>query len=715
MIKRMMAKLLLAMVLLMSQSVFAGNGLLFNVTSTGTPANISITLCLNGAGQLSCQNYTVTGLNLSITTVPNHTYPSVGIKINTPGYTLGNLGLACTPNGSGYCLFSVSNTQAKAISLVVNGPLAISPSTLPAAMLNTTYNQSITASGGVAPYTYVITSGALPTGLSLSTSGVISGTPTADGTSSFTVTATDANTPTANTGSQVYSVVVTGSLVLSPSTLPTGTLNTAYTQMITANGGIGPYTYAVTSGTLPPGLVLNSSSGVISGTPTSDGTYPFTVTATDTNSSDTGSRAYSVVVTGSLVLSPSTLPAGTTGTAYNQTIAASGGIGPYTYAVTSGTLPTGLILDTNSGVISGTPTSAATYSFTVTATDTQSTDTGSQAYSIQIVAPPSTTLTESVSSLGLEASGNARTITLTNTGADTAFNVTYSPSPALPSGTTITPTNCGNIVSIGTCVLTIHPGATPSATAYNTSPTPITLSVQGTNTNTLTPTLNIVTFGSVYQSGFIYSIDDTTPSTGSIGGKVAAVTDQAAAYPNGIIWSSDGSGTTVSNIAIFGISETSTSASPNPSTGQIAGQSACNGKTDGSCDTTNIVTYYNANRTTGGAAPTPLTHYASGLCKASMGGYTDWYLPAICEMGPASNGSGCVSGTPNIVTNLPSLLTSCTGSSCLAGSYWSSTEYSGDPPSSAWSQYFASGGGSSQYNDGKYLHLGVRCSRALTL
>ena len=510
-------------------------------------------------------------------------------------------------------------------------------------------------------------------------------------------------------------MVVTGSLVLSPSTLPTGTLNTAYTQMITANGGIGPYTYAVTSGTLPPGLVLNSSSGVISGTPTSDGTYPFTVTATDTNSSDTGSRAYSVVVTGSLVLSPSTLPAGTTGTAYNQTIAASGGIGPYTYAVTSGTLPTGLILDTNSGVISGTPTSAATYSFTVTATDTQSTDTGSQAYSIQIVAPPSTTLTESVSSLGLEASGNARTITLTNTGAYTAFNVTYSPSPALPSGTTITPTNCGNIVSIGTCVLTIHPGATPSATAYNTSPTPITLSVQGTNTNTLTPTLNIVTFGSVYQSGFIYSIDDTTPSTGSIGGKVAAVTDQAAAYPNGIIWSSDGSGTTVSNIAIFGISETSTSASPNPSTGQIAGQSACNGKTDGSCDTTNIVTYYNANRTTGGAAPTPLTQYASGLCKASMGGYTDWYLPAICEMGPASNGSGCVSGTPNIVTNLPSLLTSCTGSSCLAGSYWSSTEYSGDPPSSAWSQYFASGGGSSQYNDGKYLHLGVRCSRALTL
>ena len=337
--------------------------------------------------------------------------------------------------------------------------------------------------------------------------------------------------------------------------------------------------------------------------------------------------------------------------------------------------------------------------------------------SILVAAPVSlsTTISASVTTLALKTSGVARTITFTNTGSSTASSVTYTPSPALPEGTTITPTSCGNIAPTGTCVLTITPGATPSAPAYDTNPTPITLSVQGTNTNTLTPTLNIVTLASVYQSGFIYSIDDSTPATGSIGGKVAAVTDQAAAYSNGIIWSSDGSGTTVSNIAIFGISETSTIASPNPSTGQITGQSACDGRTDGACDTTNIVTYYNANRAAGGAAPTPLTQYASGLCKASIGGYTDWYLPAICEMGPASNGFGCVSGTPNIVTNLPSLLTSCTGSSCLSGNYWSSTEDSGIPTDYAWDQNFASGGGSVQYYDLKTLTLGVRCSRALTL
>ena len=217
---------------------------------------------------------------------------------------------------------------------------------------------------------------------------------------------------------------------------------------------------------------------------------------------------------------------------------------------------------------------------------------------------------------------------------------------------------------------------------------------------------------SVYQSGFIYSIDDTTPTTGSIGGKAAALTNQAAGDLSGIIWSSDGSGTTASYIAIFGISETSTSTSPSPSAGEITGQSACNGAYDGACDTTNIVAYYSIPNTN---PAINLTYYASGLCKASIGGYTDWYLPAICEMGPASNGSGCVSGTPNMVTNLPSLLTACTGTSCLAGYYWSSTETSGVPTYNAWYQIFLSGGGSGQSVSSKGTTRGVRCSRALTL
>lgn len=99
---------------------YASNlGLLFNISSSGAPSSASITLCLNGKASLSCQDFTVSALNLSITTtIPNHVYPSVGIKINTPGFTLANLSNTCIPTNNGYCLFSVSDTSPKVISLL---------------------------------------------------------------------------------------------------------------------------------------------------------------------------------------------------------------------------------------------------------------------------------------------------------------------------------------------------------------------------------------------------------------------------------------------------------------------------------------------------------------------------------------------------------------------------------------------------------------------
>lgn len=97
----------------MSPITVAGSGQFFNVTATGAPANLSLTLCLNGAGPFSCQNYTVSALNLSIsTTIPNHVYPSVGIKVNTPNYALAG----CTPTPNGYCLFSASSTTSTSIA-----------------------------------------------------------------------------------------------------------------------------------------------------------------------------------------------------------------------------------------------------------------------------------------------------------------------------------------------------------------------------------------------------------------------------------------------------------------------------------------------------------------------------------------------------------------------------------------------------------------------
>src|SRR5205823_12075465 len=124
-------------------------------------------------------------------------------------------------------------------------------------------------------YTFSISAGALPTGLSLNGStGAISGTPTVAGTGTFTVHASDSSS-TAATGNQQFSIVVSanqppppGSLQIGPGSLPAATVGSAYSASVTASGGSSPYTFSISAGALPTGLSLNSSTGAISGTPT---------------------------------------------------------------------------------------------------------------------------------------------------------------------------------------------------------------------------------------------------------------------------------------------------------------------------------------------------------------------------------------------------------------------------------------------------------------
>src|SRR5207253_872670 len=144
----------------------------------------------------------------------------------------------------------------------------------------------------VGPYTFTLLSGTLPAGLTLSTTGTLSGTPTAVGTFTFTVQATSAG---GSTGNQAYAVTVAAAAVtVSPATLPGGTDGAAYSQTRPATGRVGPYTFTLLSGALPAGLTL-STTGTLSGTPTAVGTFTFTVQATSAGGS-TGSRAYSVAV-----------------------------------------------------------------------------------------------------------------------------------------------------------------------------------------------------------------------------------------------------------------------------------------------------------------------------------------------------------------------------------------------------------------------------------
>lgn len=172
--------------------------------------------------------------------------------------------------------------------------IAISPTSLPEGQTGSAYSQTLAASGGTGPYTFALTSGALPVGLSLSSAGVISGTPTATGTTSFTVTATDSLSAT---GSWSYTLTIV-TLTVTPATLPNASKDSAYSETLTASGGAAPYTFTLTSGTLPGGLTL-SSSGLISGTPTDLGSSTFTVTVTDSGGAS-GSVTYTLVVSGSV-------------------------------------------------------------------------------------------------------------------------------------------------------------------------------------------------------------------------------------------------------------------------------------------------------------------------------------------------------------------------------------------------------------------------------
>jgi hypothetical protein len=156
-------------------------------------------------------------------------------------------------------------------------------------------------------------------------------------------------------------------ITLTPTTLPTGTVGVSYGQPITGSGGTAPYTFKITSGALPAGLILTSN-GVLAGTPTTPGTSSVTIRGTDANGCF-AELAYTIIIPCPVItLAPATLPNGTVGIAYNQTITGSGGTAPYTFTVNSGALPAGLTL-TAAGVLAGTPTTAGTPAVTIRGTD----------------------------------------------------------------------------------------------------------------------------------------------------------------------------------------------------------------------------------------------------------------------------------------------------------------------------------------------------------
>ena len=179
-------------------------------------------------------------------------------------------------------------------------PLSVTTASLPNGAPGTAYSATLAATGGTTPYTWSLASGALPAGLSLNSStGVISGTPTIAGTSSFSVQATDSTSPTHQTATAALSIVVAvPALSVTTTSLPAAVTGATYSATLAASGGTTPYTWSIASGALPAGLSLASSTGVISGTPTTAGTSGFSVQATDSTNPthETATAALSIVV-----------------------------------------------------------------------------------------------------------------------------------------------------------------------------------------------------------------------------------------------------------------------------------------------------------------------------------------------------------------------------------------------------------------------------------
>jgi hypothetical protein len=262
-----------------------------------------------------------------------------------------------TISGRTLALNGAVSLDTNIVSICCN-PIAIVPAALPYVVAGTSYRQTFTASGGLAPYRFAaLPPASLPAGLTLSADGVLSGTPKESGTRTFIVAVTDAN---GCPGTALYTLRIdpcTTPIEILPATLPPLIIGSAYSASLIPGGD--RYTYSLI-GTLPLGLDLGE--GEIRGTPEPAAcSSTFTVTVTDAFGC-TGSRTYTLCVP--IVMTPASLPNGSVGCEYHQTIRGGDGACPYIFEAEG--LPRPLVIDGTTGVISGTPEQAGRYPVAIT-------------------------------------------------------------------------------------------------------------------------------------------------------------------------------------------------------------------------------------------------------------------------------------------------------------------------------------------------------------
>ncbi len=262
-------------------------------------------------------------------------------------------------------------------------PLTLNQVPLADGTVGVAYAGTVTASGGTAPYTFTHSAGTLPPGITLLSTGALQGVPTQPGQFTFQVTVTDS--AQGNAFGWLTLNVLPSPLSITTLSLPAGAPGVAYSAQLQAAGGVTPYSWSVLSGNFPPGLVLDSGTGALSGAPSAAGSFTFTVQVQDA-ASTTAARTYTVRFAAPLSITTLSLPAGSPGVAYSAQLQAAGGVTPYSWIVLSGSFPPGLVLDSGTGALSGAPSAAGSFTFTVQVQDAAST-TAARTYTVRFADP----------------------------------------------------------------------------------------------------------------------------------------------------------------------------------------------------------------------------------------------------------------------------------------------------------------------------------------
>lgn len=461
---------------LLSITVTAGTAsALAILTSTplaGATEGSSYSFGLSATGGLQPYTWTITagslppGLTLSAAT---------GVISGTP-----------TGTSAGFTVKVTDSTSppAQTATLVATLPVNLAMSlggTLPSATLGAAYSHTPAVTNGTAPYAWTLVSGTLPTGLTLAANGLISGTPTVQGVTSFVLKVTDSAGATATAG---FDILVNGALTFTTTSLAADTTGVTYGPVtLFASGGTTPYTnWAVTTGTLPAGIIINNLTGVLSGTPTASGTATLTFTVTDSAGATATSVSLSLVINAAPTLTGVTLPQDTQGIPYSQSIFAdaAGGTPPLTFALSGGaTLPAGLTLS-NNGLISGTPAGASIGTFTIVVTDAENVSSAPATFQLTVNQTPSITNTPTTTA---DDVGHAYPAFLFKTAGGTGAVTLSVPPGTLPPGLSLvsgtlsgTPTTAGtytftvtatdtlNATGSESVTITINPGPTVSTT-----------------------------------------------------------------------------------------------------------------------------------------------------------------------------------------------------------------------------------------------------------